>query len=142
MHINKYMCMCVCPIAGFYIFFQIKIAVIISSSSSSSPSSSFLLLLFLSLSLPPPLLLLSPFFFFFFVLSGPHLWHMEVPRVEVESELQVSLHQANSTILFHLVLWYTSSLSLSLSFSCSIGSSANLNSMPFLFLLKSLIIFK
>ena len=26
------------------------------------------------------------FFFFFFL--GPHLWHMEVPRLGVESELQ------------------------------------------------------
>ena len=29
------------------------------------------------------------FFFFFFVFLGPHLWHMEVPRLGVESELQL-----------------------------------------------------
>ena len=28
-------------------------------------------------------------FFFFFVFLGPHLWHMEVPRLGVESELQL-----------------------------------------------------
>ena len=28
-----------------------------------------------------------PFFFFFFL--GPHLWHMEVPRLGVKSELQL-----------------------------------------------------
>ena len=27
--------------------------------------------------------------FFFFVFLGPHLWHMEVPRLGVESELQL-----------------------------------------------------
>ena len=30
------------------------------------------------------------FFFFFFCFSGPHLWHMEVPRLGGESELQLS----------------------------------------------------
>jgi len=29
------------------------------------------------------------FFFFFLVFLGPHLWHMEVPRLGVESELQL-----------------------------------------------------
>ena len=28
------------------------------------------------------------FFFFFFIFLGPHLWHMEVPRLGVEQELQ------------------------------------------------------
>ena len=28
-------------------------------------------------------------FFFFFALLGPHPWHMEVPRLGVESELQL-----------------------------------------------------
>jgi len=30
-----------------------------------------------------------PFFFFFFVFVGLHPWHTEVPRLEVESELQL-----------------------------------------------------
>ena len=32
-----------------------------------------------------------PFFFFFFFYGfiGLHMWHMEVPRLEVESELQL-----------------------------------------------------
>ena len=30
-----------------------------------------------------------PFFFFFLIFLGPHLWHMEVPRLAVESELQL-----------------------------------------------------
>ena len=30
-------------------------------------------------------------FFFFFCLFGPHLWHIEVPRLGVESELQLRL---------------------------------------------------
>ena len=29
------------------------------------------------------------FILFYFLLSGPHLWHMEVPRLRVESELQL-----------------------------------------------------
>ena len=33
------------------------------------------------------LLLFLFFFFFFFVFLGQHLWHMEVPRLGVESEL-------------------------------------------------------
>ena len=32
------------------------------------------------------------FFFFFFKLFRPHLWHMEVPRLRVESELQLLAH--------------------------------------------------
>ena len=28
-------------------------------------------------------------FFFFLIFLGPHLWHMEVPRLEVESKLQL-----------------------------------------------------
>ena len=31
----------------------------------------------------------NKFFFFFFVFLGPHLWHMEVPRLGVKSELQL-----------------------------------------------------
>ena len=36
------------------------------------------------------------FFFFFghFVFLGPHLWHMEVPRLGVESELQLLAYTA------------------------------------------------
>ena len=34
-----------------------------------------------------------PLIFFFFLFLCPHLWHMEVPRLEVESEL----HQLAST---------------------------------------------
>ena len=30
------------------------------------------------------------FFFFFFCFLGPHLWHIKVPRLGVESELQLS----------------------------------------------------
>ena len=32
-------------------------------------------------------LIVSNLFFYFFVFLGPHLWHMEVPRLGVESEL-------------------------------------------------------
>ena len=36
----------------------------------------------------PPLFVLFYFFFFFiFCFLGPHPWHMEVPRVQVKSEL-------------------------------------------------------
>ena len=35
------------------------------------------------------------FFFFFFVFLGPHSWHMEVPRLGLESELQ---QQAYTTV--------------------------------------------
>ena len=34
-------------------------------------------------------LFFSFFFVCFFVFLGPKLWHMEVPRLEVESELQL-----------------------------------------------------
>ena len=34
----------------------------------------------------------SIFFFFFSVFLGPCLWHMEVPRLEVESELQLPVY--------------------------------------------------
>ena len=37
------------------------------------------------------------FFFFFFL--GPHLWHMEVPRVGVESELQLPAYATASVTL-------------------------------------------
>ena len=37
---------------------------------------------------------LSLFFFFFFVSLGPHLLHMEVPRLGVESELQPPVYTA------------------------------------------------
>ena len=35
---------------------------------------------------------LFSFFFFFFAFFGPHLWHMEVPRGGVKSELQLPAH--------------------------------------------------
>ena len=31
-------------------------------------------------------------FFFFLVILGPHLWHREVPRLGVESELQLQTY--------------------------------------------------
>ena len=34
------------------------------------------------------------FFFFFFCFLGPHLWHVEVPRLGVESELQLPANTA------------------------------------------------
>ena len=39
----------------------------------------------------PPLLLFLFFFvsFFFFFFLGPHLWHMEVPRLGAKSEIQL-----------------------------------------------------
>ena len=33
--------------------------------------------------------LIYPFFFFFFAILGPHLPYMEVPRLGVQSELQL-----------------------------------------------------
>ena len=39
------------------------------------------------------------FFFFLFVILGPHLWHMEVPRIGAESELQPTAYTtATATI--------------------------------------------
>ena len=38
-------------------------------------------------------------FFFFFFFLGPHLWHMEVPRVGVESELQLPAYATASVTL-------------------------------------------
>ena len=35
---------------------------------------------------------LPPFFFFFLVFLGPHLRHMEIPRLGVESELQLAAY--------------------------------------------------
>ena len=35
--------------------------------------------------------------FFFFV--GPHLWHMEVPRLGVESELQLPAHATATAMM-------------------------------------------
>ena len=37
----------------------------------------------------PPAMYSDFSFFSFFVFLGPYLWHMEVPRLEVESELQL-----------------------------------------------------
>ena len=31
-------------------------------------------------------------FFLFFFFSGPHPWHMEIPRLGIESELQLLVH--------------------------------------------------
>ena len=51
------------------------------------------------------------FFFFFFVFLGPHLWHMEVPRPGVKSEL--------------LVLAYTTATAMpDLSWVCSLHHSS------------------
>ena len=38
------------------------------------------------------------FFFNFFVFLGPHLWHTEVPRIEVESELQLKAYTTAITM--------------------------------------------
>ena len=37
-------------------------------------------------------------FFFFFCFLGPHLWHMEVPRLEGESELQLLVYATHSNL--------------------------------------------
>ena len=37
-------------------------------------------------------LLKSILFIYFFCLLGPHPWHLEVPRPEAESELQLPSH--------------------------------------------------
>ena len=43
-------------------------------------------------------------FFFFFFLLGPHLWHMEVPRLGAKSELQLpaNLCHSNTGFTWHL----------------------------------------
>ena len=38
---------------------------------------------------PPNITLSLGFFFFFFFFSGPHPWHMEIPRLGNKSELQL-----------------------------------------------------
>ena len=38
------------------------------------------------------------FFFFFFVFLGPHPWHMEVPRLGIESELQLLTYATAAAI--------------------------------------------
>ena len=46
-------------------------------------------------------------FIYFFVFLGLHLWHMEVPRLEVESELK-PLAYATATAMWdpsHVYLW-------------------------------------
>ena len=50
-------------------------------------------------------------FFFFFFFLGLHLWHMEVPRLEVKSELQLP---AYATATATLVLSHTAKLHSSL----------------------------
>ena len=53
----------------------------------------FILCLCVFITLPHPELFHPPhsvmlfIFYLFFVFLGPHLWHMEVPRLGVESEL-------------------------------------------------------
>ena len=42
-------------------------------------------------------------FFFFFWLSGPHLWHMEVPRLGAELELQLPAY-TTATAIQHWIL--------------------------------------
>ena len=53
-------------------------------------------LLFLLVLLPPSptqnLQASGGFLFFFFVFLGPHLWHMEVPRLGVQWELQLLVY--------------------------------------------------
>ena len=41
------------------------------------------------------------FLFFFFFFLGMHLWHMEVPRLEAESELQLTTAHSNARSLTH-----------------------------------------
>jgi len=42
------------------------------------------------------------FLFFFFVFLGLHLWHMEVPRLGVNSELQQLLAYTTATAMLDL----------------------------------------
>ena len=42
---------------------------------------------------------MSNFFFFFLVFLGPYLWHMEVPRIVVESELQLLAYTSATATL-------------------------------------------
>ena len=45
------------------------------------------------------LLLFCKLFFFFFFFLGPHLWHMEVPKLGVELELRLPVYiTANSNL--------------------------------------------
>ena len=37
------------------------------------------------------------FFFFFFRFLGPHLWHMEVPKLRTESKLQLLAYSTTAT---------------------------------------------
>ena len=37
-------------------------------------------------------------FFFFFFFVGPHLWHMEVPRLEVVLELWLLAYPSHSNV--------------------------------------------
>ena len=45
---------------------------------------------------PPVISFYMSFFFFFFL--GPYLWHMEVPRLGGESELQLSAYTINTAM--------------------------------------------
>ena len=38
-------------------------------------------------------------YFFFFVFLGPHPWHMEVPRLGVETELQLPAYATATATL-------------------------------------------
>ena len=44
----------------------------------------------------------SLLFFFFFDFLGPHMWHMEVPRLGVESAVAASLCRSNVGLELHL----------------------------------------
>ena len=46
---------------------------------------------------PAPRIMVTVWLFFFFV--GPHLWHMEVPRLGVKSELQLPTYTTVTTTL-------------------------------------------
>ena len=43
--------------------------------------------------------------FFFFVFLGPHLWHMEVPRLGVESELQLPAFTTATVTATATAMW-------------------------------------
>ena len=64
------------------------------------------------------------FYFLFFLSSlGPHLWHMEVPRLGVESELYM-LAYTTATAMWDLILGTPSFYHLenvSLEFRCGSG---------------------